>query len=70
VKQPHRRLALSEPLQHGVRNEIKDFHGALLSSWPLNWGTGLRRFPSLRRNNSPIREPRCLRLEHGGDHHD
>jgi hypothetical protein len=30
---------LGEPLQHSVRHEIKDFHGALLSSWPLNSGT-------------------------------
>jgi hypothetical protein len=40
AKQPHRRLALSmlgRAAPARCRYEIKDFHGTLLSSWPLNW---------------------------------
>ena len=35
AKQPHRRESL---FQHSAPQEIKDFHEALLSLWPLNWG--------------------------------
>jgi hypothetical protein len=31
-------LCSGEPLQHGARHEIKDFHGTLLSSWPPQLG--------------------------------
>ena len=74
MKQLHRRLALSYARKSlsstvpGMRSKIST--GALLSSWPLNCGTVYRRFPLLCRNNSPIRGPMCLRLGHGGDHHD
>jgi hypothetical protein len=28
---------LGDALQHSDRHEIKDFQGALLSSWTINW---------------------------------
>ena len=65
-----------EALQHSARHEIKDFHGALLSSRTrtavlmlscagiaraFSWRNG-RRFPLLRRNNSLIQGANTPRL--------